>query len=136
MGESGRYSAVKIGATLIRGQDTWNLTRSAKEVDDSEFGSEWEKKDLGMMSWKADFNGKVRLDDAGQQALEDAFENKTLLSDLRLYVNTTVYYAPNTAADSEAGGRVSELTIGAKHDGVATVKISISGNGPVKKFGA
>ena len=135
MGESGRKASIKLDNVIIRGLGDWNLTRTAKEIDDSEFGNEYEKYDVGMKGAKGDFKGKVRLTDAGQTALEEAYATGALIADLRFYINETVYWAPDTVTDSEAGARLTSLKIGTKLDGVATADYAVSFSGPVKQFG-
>lgn len=135
MGESGRHAVVKLGTVLVRGQGEWNLTRTAKEIDDSEFGSVYEKYDVGMLASKGDFKGKMRLGDTGQDALEVYYASGGLIPDLRFYINDTVYWAPDVEADAEAGARLTSLKVGAKLDGVAMVDYAVSFSGPIKKFG-
>lgn len=135
MGESGRKAAVKLTNVIIRGQGEWNLKRTSKEIDDNEFGIEDEQFDVGMRSAKGDFKGKVRLDDAGQAALEEAYQTGTKIQDLRFYINDTVYWKPNTVDNPEAGAVLTALNIGTKLDGVAMIDYNVSFSGGVKKFG-
>lgn len=135
MGESGRYAAVKLGSDLIRGIGKWDLTMDAKEADDTEFGDGWERTDVAMMGWKATFSGLVRPDDPFQQALDTYFLSGGLVPDIRFYINSTVYFAPDVAANPEAGGRVKSQKFGQDKDKNATVAYEITGSGPINRFG-
>lgn len=135
MGESGRKATIKLGSVTVKGLGEWNLKRSAKEIDDSEFGDEDEQYVVGMRGAKGDFKGKVRLSDAGQAALEEYYNSGAKIPDLRFYVNDTVYWAPNVAANADAGALLTALNIGTKLDGVATVDYAVSFSGGVKQFG-
>jgi hypothetical protein len=135
MGESGRYAAVKLGTDLIRGIGKWDLTMDAKEADDTEFGDGWERTDVATMGWKGSFSGLVRPDDPFQQALNTYFLSGALIPDIRFYLNSTVYFAPDVAANADAGGRVKSQKYGQDKDKNATVAYEIVGSGPVNRFG-
>lgn len=132
---SGRFASVKLGTNTIRGIGKWDLDISAKENDDTEFGSGWESTNLGMLSWKASFSGHINATDAQQAELVTYLLSGDLIQDLRLYVNDTIYYAPDLATDPDAGGRISSYKVAQSKDGIATLDLQIAGSGPIKRNG-
>lgn len=141
---NGRNARVTVGATnaLVTELNTWSMDRSADEIDTTTFEDGWKKSDVGMKGFSASLSGYLDPEDAtGQNILEAAYESGALVSDLRFYVKHTttpgeknIYYAPDTASNPKAGMRVTAFNTGQTHNGVATLSMSLSGSGPVKKF--
>jgi hypothetical protein len=130
---SGRLAAVKLGTDIIRGLGKWDLDITTKENDDTEFGSGWESTNVGMLGWKCSFSGHVNATDAQQALLVDYLESGALIQNIRLYVNDTIYYAPDLATDADAGGRVTSYKVSQSKDGIATLDINLAGSGPITR---
>lgn len=107
--------------TLIGGQRGASLARSAEEIDVSHKGSGgWGAKKAGLRSWSLDLDGLVLAADSGIAALEYAFQNG-------LEVNIKLEY-PDKSYNT-GWGSVTDFSMEAPHDGEASLKGTISGNG-------
>lgn len=107
--------------TLIGGQRGASLSRSAEEIDVSHKGSGgWGAKKAGLRSWSLDLDGLILSSDSGIAALEYAFQNG-------LEVNVKLEY-PDKSYNT-GWGSVTDFSMEAPHDGEATLKGTISGNG-------
>ena len=79
-------------------------------TDISQFGDEFRHFDFGI----GDF-GQVAArgqydptDTNGQVALETAWKDKTLVTDLRLYIDNTSYWTPDLTNDSASGVLITQ----------------------------
>lgn len=145
---SGRNARVSVNSGspeaehIIAELSNWDIDLSTDEVDTTSFGSGWAKSDVGMKKWSGTLTGFCDpTDTTGQKVLEDSFLNGTLIDSIRFYVkhSTTsgesiVYYAPDTATDATAGARVTSLKVSQDKSGVASLSVSFSGSGPLKRF--
>lgn len=109
---------VTIGSDKLLGIGNWSITGgSYAELDDTEFGDDDATTLRGIRTGATvSFSGLYKKDDtSGQDAIRDAYWNKTDLTDLRFYVDDTSYYRPNhtTAAGGglPAGVMVSHIKI-------------------------
>jgi len=119
----GKDGKVSIGANKIVGMGTWNVNLgSADEIEVTEFGDEWEKILFGMRrGGNITFSGNFYPEDTtGQNAAMQAFAAGTDLTDLRLYWNSTSYWAPN----STAGYFNPQMTTGAGTPGASSCRIT------------
>ncbi len=132
-GTSGNLSKVMILGAIIGGISEHNVKRSTKEADDSEYGIEWEKFLPSIKSAEGSFKGKMREGDAGQAALDEAFDTQTLIQDIKFYFGPNVYFTPDLAADPDAGALIKDLDYGNTMQGVVTVSVSYKLSGPLKK---
>lgn len=140
---NGRNARVTVGSTpvLVTELNEWTLDMTADEIDTTVFGNGWKKSDVGMKGFSGSLKGYLDpLDTTGQAVLETAFLAGTLVSDLRFYVKYTttsgddnIYYTPDTTTDANAGMRITSFNVGQAHNGVATLSMSFSGSGPVKR---
>lgn len=126
----GRFASIKIGSDLIKNMGRWTLDIRSDEIDVSAFGTVWGKMMIGMQRWTATLEGMYDpADTTGQLALQNAEINATKLQDVRLYVNTTSYWAPASTDDTTAGCYVSGLNVVHDKAGVATVTFNLVGYG-------
>ena len=94
----GKDCKTTLGANVILGIGNWSqdgLTRA--EIDDTEFGDQRTRWafgiiDGGTVSFAGNWKGG---DTTGQDALLEAFDANSEITDLRLYVDNTSYYEPN-----------------------------------------
>lgn len=107
--------------TLIGGQRGSSLKRTAESIDISHKTSGgWKSAKAGLRNWSIDLDGLVLLQDTGLEALENAFNAgkevhlKFQYPDLK--------YRTGWAA-------ITDLSIETPHDGAATLKGTLEGNG-------
>lgn len=134
----GRNASVKIGTVTVANLSEWTLDLSSDPIVQAVFGSTWDKTHgLSTTSWSGSFSGLLDISDTtGQEVLSDAFVNGTLVDDLRLYINSTTYWAPDTATDSAAGCYITSYSVNTVQGDVIKVSVSFTGTGPVDKFTA
>lgn len=109
--------------TLIGGQRSGSLGRTADEVDVSHKTSGgWKSVKAGLRSWSLDLDALVVLNDAGLKVLEYAFDNGK-------EINIKYEYPDKTF--QSGWGSITDFSLEAPHDGEATIKGTISGNGPL-----
>lgn len=140
---NGREARVTVNAStteaLVTELSSWNITMSADEIDTTAFGDGWAKSDVGMKKWSGTISGYCDPEDTtGQDVLETAYKNGTLLGDIRFYLqyseitsDTIIYYAPDTATDANAGLRVTSFEVSQDKSGVGMLNVSFSGSGPI-----
>lgn len=128
---SGRNASVKLATNLVQELGEWTLSINLDEIDTTVFGSTWGKSDVGFKKWSCTFSGFYDPSDStGQGALKTALLAGSLITNLRLYVDSTSYWTPDLTSDSSAGARITSMEI--RHDkaGVASLNISMTGSGP------
>ena len=97
----GKDAKVALGANKVQGMGTWSIEGlTAEQVEDTEFGDNWKTykfgaKDGGTVSFEGHFDP---ADETGVQALIEAHNENTNITNLQLHVNDTSYYAPNQTA--------------------------------------
>ena len=107
--------------TLVGGQRGASLSRSADEIDISHKTSGgWKSTKPGLRSWSIDLDGLVVLSDAALPYMEYAFQNGKEL-------NIKLSY-PDGSYQTGWGG-LTDFSMETPHDGEATLKGTISGNG-------
>lgn len=112
--------------TLIGGQRAGTLTRKGTSIDcsDKTTGG-WTSSLIGLLSWSISLDGLVKLQDAGLQALEQAFNDAA-------QVNLQFVYPDGTYRTG--WGSISELTIDNQYNQAATLKGTIDGAGPLSNL--
>lgn len=112
--------------TLIGGQRGASLSRTADEIDVSSKSNDgWKATLAGLKSWNIDLDGLLLLNDDGVDALELAF-NKGQKVFLKFeYPNKK--YRTGWAA-------VTDFSCETPHDGEASLKGTLSGNGPLSEL--
>lgn len=112
--------------TKIAGQRGGNFTRERETIDaSSKDNYGWEDNEYGMASWSIEGDGVLVESDEAYLALEDAFHNRTDL-----------YVRFQTAAGNKYEGRaiVTDLSIDAPHDDLATYSLTLQGRGAYEKI--
>lgn len=139
---SGRGGAVTVEVssveTLIGEINTWSVSVTGGENDTSVFGDSWGKTDVGMLSWNGTASGFYDPTDSAQDELWSKLVSGNLISGFRLYTQYSTtssdpikYWKPDTAADANAGIRITGFNTGQTHSGVGTFDFAFSGSGPV-----
>ena len=129
---NGRDGKVVIGTYTVAEMASWSLDLSNDEIDTTAFGSTWKKSDVGMRGWSLSVEGHYDPSDStGQNDIEDAWADGSLVTTIKLYVDNTSYWVPNITTDANAGGRITSYSINQAHDTVAGISFTLSGSGPI-----
>lgn len=131
---SGRNALVKIGNNTIAEMVEWTLNVTAEPITQAVFGSTWDKvHGLAPSSWDGTITGLLDMTDTnGQVALNNATISGTKISDLKLCIDSTKYWAPDTASDAAAGCYITTMSPTAAQGDVLRVSFSFKGTGPIK----
>lgn len=106
---------------LIGGQRGASLTRNADEIDTSDKTTNgWKSTKPGLRSWSIDLEGLVMLTNDGVNILEQAYMEGAQINVRLLY--------PDGSAQT-GWGSITDFSMETPHDGEATLKGTISGNG-------
>lgn len=93
----GMNCKVALGSNTILGMGDWSIDGfSREEIDDTAFGDEEKRFEFGVIDGGTiSFSGFYKPSDTdGQVELEEAFDQKTDLTSMRLYIDLTSYYEP------------------------------------------
>lgn len=132
----GRNASVKLGTVTVSELSEWTLDITADPIKQGTFGSTWGKTHgLAETNWNGSFSGLIdATDTTGQVVLESAVVSGTKINNLRLYIDGTYYYTPDTVRDSSAGCYITSYNTTATHGDVIKVSVSFEGTGPVHKI--
>ena len=109
--------------TLIGGQRNSSLGRTADSIDlSNKSNNGWKSFKPGMRGWSLDLDGLIVLSDSGFAAMEYAFQNGKELHCQMKYPDGTV---------QEGWGGLTDFSLDTPHDGEASLKGTIEGNGPL-----
>lgn len=111
--------------TLLGGQRSGDLNREADEIDASHKTSGgWKSTLPGLRSWSIDLETVYLAGDTGAKFLEAAF-----LAGKQVHVK---FEYPDTSFVT-GWGSITECSLSTPHDDVATLKGTISGDGPLSE---
>ena len=130
----GRNARIKLDTTTIARMTSFDVSINNSTIDITSFGDLWNKFCLGMQAWQANIAGHLDLDDPSQSTLVAAAENGTLINNLRFYIDATNYFACDLVTDSEAGLLIDSYNFTADNNSVVSFTMSVTGNGPFKRF--
>ena len=119
------YTGTSSSKVAIGGQKGCTLSMEADSIDVSnknDYG--WTSTIGGAKSWTVSCDGQFLTDDAGQQALMDAFVAGTNLNVELKNKNESVYFA-GTA-------QITSIEVDAQFDDVCALSIELQGVGPLK----
>ena len=119
------YAGTGVSKQAIGGQKGCTLTMEADTIDISnknDFG--WASTIGGAKSWSVSCDGQFVADDAGQQALFDAFVAGTEVDIEMKNTAESVYFAGKAA--------ITSLEIDAQFDDVCTLSMELQGIGALK----
>ena len=119
------YAGTGGSKQAIGGQKGCTLTMEADTIDISnknDFG--WASTIGGAKSWSVSCDGQFVADDAGQQALFDAFVAGTEVDVEMKNTGETVYFAGKAA--------ITSLEVDAQFDDVCTLSMELQGIGALK----
>ena len=130
----GRNARIKLDNITIARMTSFDVTINNDTIDITSFGDEWAKFCRGMQSWTGTITGHLDLDDPSQSTLVDAAEGGTLVDNLRFYIDSTTYFASDLVTDPEAGLYIDSYNFTADNNSVVSFSMSLTGNGPFKRF--
>lgn len=137
----GSDAAVKLGENVVVGMGTWELPGiTADLLDSTSFGDSAKQYMTGMLDYgNVNFGGLYDpADSTGQSALIAANAGNTLVTNIRLYVDNTAFWAPNLTVASggltSGGMLVQTVAIGMDKSGLATIKFTGKAVGPFKYY--
>ena len=137
---NGRNARITVNSSateaIIAEMSDWSINRKAAEIDTTSFGDGWSKSDVGMLSYSGSFKGSFDpTDTAGQGVLKTAFEDGTIVNDIRFYYEHTEaskrWLAPVTGAAN--GIRVTSMDVSIDKNGVGQLSVSFTGSGAVEE---
>lgn len=106
MVKSGKISRVKKGANVVAELGVWSLDGMTTETIEHDcFEDDFKHYLFGIGDFGAiSFSGNYDPDDTdGQVAVESAWKEKTLVTDLYFFIDNTSYWAADLTNDSSSG---------------------------------
>lgn len=130
----GKNALVKIGNNTVAEMAEWTLNITSDPITQPVFGSTWDKvHGLSITAWDGSVTGLLDMSDTnGQVALNNATISGTKITDLKLYIDGTKYWAPDTTGDTSAGCYITAMSPTATQGDVLRVSFSFKGTGPIK----
>ncbi|MHB1001281.1 MAG: phage tail tube protein [Armatimonadota bacterium] len=111
---NGRYAALKVNATEVKGVTNWSLSEGIDQMDITNFTSSGDAREYmpgGVMNWSGSINGYWDLDEPYMSA---GFRPGTQVDLVKFYVNATRYFTGSiilsnfeSGADVNSPGRWS-----------------------------
>jgi len=129
----GKDGTVKIGSNEVIQVRSWKIEGTTTTQDVTCLGDDFTKEIPMICKWTGTVEALFDPGDTnGQLALHNAWINKTKIQDLKLYLDATKYYAPDTGAEASAGAYVSGIGPTQVQSGIATCEFTVVGYGPIK----
>jgi hypothetical protein len=132
----GTNATVKIGTTTVANMASWSINDTRPVIEANPFGTtNREIAGTGNRTVNGSISGYLDIDDAtGQDVINTAYDGRTTVSGFRLYVDSTNYYACDTATDSDAGVYITSRNISAAQNEVIPVEFAFEVSGAWKEF--
>lgn len=131
--KAGKACAVKLGTNLVKGMGAWRMPGISTDlIETTSFGDTAKKFIAGLLDYgDVSFDGLYDpADTTGQGALISANLTGSTLTDIRLYVDNTSYWAPNLTADSSSGMLVQSFAVESEKSGAIRISFSGKATGP------
>jgi len=131
--KTGSNAKVTLGSATVVGMGMWELPGiSVDMLDSTSFGDTAKQYMTGLLDYgDVNFSGLYDpADTTGQGILISANINNSKINTIRLYVDNTTYWAPNTAVVTAAGMYVTSTAIGMDKSGLGTIKFTGKCTGP------
>lgn len=129
----GNTAKVMLGTSTVIQCRSWNMPVAAAEYESSCLGDTWEKPVPVINNWQATVEAIFDPTDTnGQLALQTAALANTKVTTLKLYINGTNYWSPDTATDTTAGAYIFGFRPQQTRAGVSVAEFSLRGYGPIK----
>ncbi len=111
---NGRYAALKVGTTEVKGVTNWSLSQGIDQVDITNFSSSGDAREYmpgSVTNWSGSINGFYDVD---EPYMYSGFTPGTQINSVKFYVNASLYYTGSivlsnfdTGADVNAPGKWS-----------------------------
>jgi hypothetical protein len=129
----GRAAKVTLGTNTVVGMGSWKLSGiSVDQLDATAFGDTAKEFLMGLIDYgNIEFSGLYDpADSTGQTVLINALSGKTLVTNIRLYVDATSYWMPDITADAGAGMYVTSVPISFDKSGLGQISFTGKATGP------
>jgi hypothetical protein len=133
----GRECRLKKNSVVIGKVTAPSLSCSAGTIDLTSLGDLWNTFATGMSSYTLSFNLLMVREDANQNAIWTAFETRTALNDIELWLDSTCYITCDVAgADPDYPPEmvVTSYNITLDNNSAVQVAVTLTGSGPIKIF--
>jgi len=131
--KAGNNAKVTLGADTVVGMGMWELPGISTDLlESTSFGDTAKQYLTGLLDYgDVSFEGLYDPGDTtGQEVLLSANLNNSKISTIRLYVDNTSYWTPDTTTVTAAGMLVQTTAIGIDKGGLATIKFTGKATGP------
>ena len=131
--KAGNNAKVTLGAATVVGMGNWSLPGISTDLlESTAFGDTAKQYLTGLLDYgDVNFGGLYDPSDStGQAVLISANLNNSKISVIRLYVDNTSYWTPDTTTVTDAGMLVQTTAIGIDKSGLATITFSGKATGP------
>ena len=135
--KTGSNAKVTLGTGTVVGMGNWKMDGIATDLlESTSFGDTAKQFMTGLLDYgNVTFGGLYDpADVTGQDILQSANINNSMIGNIRLYVDSTSYWTPNkTVASgglSAAGMYVQSFSIGMDKSGLGTIEFSGKATGP------
>lgn len=127
---NGRDGQVWLGNNVTTELKEWNVTDEMDIAKSTSKGSNYAHKFPGVSDWKASCKFLFDPTDInGQAALFNARKNRTKLTDIKFWLDEGAgYYAPDLAADADAGCYIKSVKVNSPESGAVTFDVEIEGH--------
>jgi hypothetical protein len=132
---AGNNAKVTLAATTVLGMGNWKLNGVTVDLlESTAFGDTAKQFVTGLLDYgSVTFGGLYDVaDSTGQTLLASACNNNSKISVIRLYVNNTSYWCPDTTTLATAGVLIQSYSIGFDKSGLGTIEFSAKATGPMK----
>ena len=132
---AGNKAKVTLATTTVLGIGNWKLNGITVDLlETTSFGDTAKGFITGLLDYgSVTFGGIYDVaDSTGQTLLASACDNNSKISVLRLYVNNTSYWCPDTTTLATAGVYVQSYSIGFDKAGLGTIEFTAKATGPFK----
>lgn len=129
----GKNAKIQIGANEVARMNSFNFTVTNTTVPTDSFGDDFDKSVIVKQGWSASIEGYYDDDDTYNSNLQSLALSGGEIDDLRLYVDSSSYYAPDTVTDTEATAIIESFNPTAEKSGIVSFTMAIKGSGPIKK---
>jgi len=132
---TGIDGSVQIGSYTILDIGSWSLNDTREAKKGAVFGNTSTKvHGMGSRDQSGSITGYLNIDDTtGQVAIETVYKAGEKITDLKLYIDSTNYYAPDTAEDADAGIYITSKPISVTQDEIIEVSFDFQCSGPCNR---
>jgi len=128
----GRNVTIKKNDVTIAKVTSGSFSGSAGTIDLTSLGDQWNKFAIGMNEYTIDMTILTVSDNTEQNAIRDAFIDKTELTDISIHLDSTTIIDIDTDTDSEASMIVSSWALTIDNGSAVEQAVTLTGNGPIK----